>query len=185
MNVPSHSSLRTIVAFAIGPITPGLVVALASYSIPGESWVPGFFVFISALLGYPIALLFGLPFFYVMRRYNRNELYCYLLAGPVLGVIAVAIFCIYAAPSNTWSLKWLVGGGLMGSISTLSFWLIARPDRSQDGAFSGTKVRCYETRMYLQPLRQSSAMPTSTRVNDPGSGTLEVVPPVSDTSSRE
>jgi hypothetical protein len=121
---------RIFWGFLLGPLTPGILGAIYAIINPGpySNNVAGLNIFLSALIGYPIALVLGIPIFFMMQRYGWVKLYHYFLTGFFLGIGSVALFCFYGRQNYTWPLDWFYTGSFMGIIATTSFWLIVRPD---------------------------------------------------------
>lgn len=141
--------LRTVLGFLIAPITPGLlaVILAAPFRVgatgfgPRElseaSWIIG----LSAMLGYPIAVVFGAPLYVFFRSRGWNGLLVYLVAGALLGLVIYLIYVLLAEYSSNglWGLTTKFSNTAMvqiplviisGAVAALFFWLIARPDRS-------------------------------------------------------
>jgi hypothetical protein len=141
--------LRVILGFLVAPISPGLLaVVLASLFRMGTAglgtrewseamWIIG----LSGLLGYPVAVAFGVPLHLFFRSRGWNGLVAYIGAGALLGFVVYLVWVIfpeYAANglsglttkfSNT-AQVYIPLGIVCGAVAALVFWLIARPDRS-------------------------------------------------------
>ena len=96
---------------------------------------------LAGILGYPIAIVFGVPLYFFFRSRGWNGLLVYIAAGALLGLI---IYLIYI-PLGGYSSNGLAGlserfsntakvyiplGMICGALTALSFWLIARPDHT-------------------------------------------------------
>jgi hypothetical protein len=141
--------LRTLLGLLLAPILPGLlIVILVAPFRPGISgfdpralaeaaWI----IKLSGILGYPIAIVLGIPSYIFFRSRGWNSLPIYVTAGALLGLL---IYLIYI-PLGSYSSNGLSGlserfsntarvyiplGMIFGAIATLFFWLIARPDRT-------------------------------------------------------
>ena len=89
----------------------------------------------AAFASYPIALVFGVPMFLVMRWRRWQGWRAYLLAGAALGLL---LFVLSLAVSEDGAeglaghlrimLPFLVASAIAAS---LVFWLVARPDRAR------------------------------------------------------
>src|SRR5690242_19709560 len=87
--------LRTVLGFLIAPITPGLLaVMLAAPFRVGASgfglremseavWMVG----LSAVLGYPVAVVVGVPLYVFFKSRGWNGLLVYVAAGAFLGLV--------------------------------------------------------------------------------------------------
>src|SRR5262249_3560653 len=134
-----------------GPIAPGvLVVFLATISIgpealsqrglSGAKWIIG----LSAVLGSPVAIALGLPLFVVFRWRGWNGFLVYVFTGAFLGLVVYLVYfaVVVLNDDTTHSLRNLAqklshtapqlipAGMISGAVAAVSFWLIARPDRS-------------------------------------------------------
>jgi uncharacterized membrane protein YcfT len=90
---------RTVLAFLIAPITPGLLAAILA--APFHVGATGFglrelskaawIIRLSAMLGYPVAVVFGLPLYVFLRARGWNGLVVYIAAGALLGLVIYVI----------------------------------------------------------------------------------------------
>jgi hypothetical protein len=99
---------RTVLGFLVAPISPGLLavilaapfrVAAAGFGLRELSeaaWIIG----LSAVLGYPIAVVFGVPSYVFFRSRGWNGLLVYIAAGAVLGLIIYLIYVLLAEYSS-------------------------------------------------------------------------------------
>lgn len=137
---------RTALGFVISPISPGLLsVLLVEPFHVGEfgrrefseaTWVIGLF----AVLGYPVAVAFGLPLYVFLRARGWTSLVVYIIAGALLVLLVYVVYVllpeyfsiglqgVLTKFSNT-ALVHLPSAMICGAVATLAFWLIARPDR--------------------------------------------------------
>lgn len=134
--------LRTALGFLVAPIFPGLlIVILAAVFGFGKSGEGVWLIKLSGMLGYPIAIVLGVPLYIFFRSRGWNGLLIYVTAGGLLGL---TIYLIYI-PLGGYSSNGLSGlserfsntakvyiplGMICGAVAALSFWLIARPDRT-------------------------------------------------------
>jgi len=131
-----RKSARTIAGFILAPMVPGVVATLLSPVSIGEPYWT-IYLFLSAVLGYPVAIVLGIPIHLVLARCRWQSLPVYLAFGPLMGCGAMLVL-----PTGTY----LRGGAsgidlaafalpqfwvamIFATIATVSFWLIARPDR--------------------------------------------------------
>jgi hypothetical protein len=140
---------RTILGFLVAPLSPGLLAVLlaapfrtgtAGYGARDLSeavWIIG----LSAALGYPIAVVFGVPLYVFFRSHGWNGLLVYITAGALLGLLIYLIYVPLAEYSSNglWGLAAKFSSTaqvqiplvvICGAVATLFFWLIARPDRT-------------------------------------------------------
>jgi hypothetical protein len=141
--------LRTVLGFLVAPITPGLlaVLLIAPFRIGAAgfglrevseaAWVIG----LSAILGYPVAVVFGGPLYVFFRSRGWNGLLVYIAAGALLGIVIYVIYVLLAeySANGLWGLAAKFSNTaqvqiplvmICGAVAALFFWLIARPDRS-------------------------------------------------------
>jgi hypothetical protein len=133
--------IRTILAFLVAPLTPAL--ALTFFALFGGGPIAGlalgfYAMMLNATVGYPVALAAGLPLYLIFRRLRWVGLGRYLAAGLALGAATGAVgssglFQIgepgEARPLGE-TLVFVAAGAACGALVAASFWLIARPDRS-------------------------------------------------------
>lgn len=141
--------LRTILGFLVAPVSPGLLaVILAAPFRAGTSgfgprelaeaaWIIG----LSAVLGYPIAIVLGVPLYVFFQSRGWRGLLVYIIAGALLGLVIYLIYVLLAEYSSNglWELAAKFSNTaqvqiplvmICGAMAALFFWLIARPDRS-------------------------------------------------------
>ncbi len=134
--------LRTILGFLVAPVSPGLlIVILAAVFGFGKSGEGIWIIKLSGMLGYPIAIVLGVPLYIFFRTRSWNGLLIYIMAGALLGVMIYLIYIplggyssnglsgLFERFSNT-ALVSIPLGMICGAVAALSFWLIARPDRT-------------------------------------------------------
>ncbi len=126
---------RTVLAFLIAPISLGLVLLLV--------WSPGSLGILnlgmSALIGYPLALVVGMPAYFVMRRMGANGLISYGFMALIFAAILIFALIVYPVyVENDGDLSTLLLQARISQIAFLTFssfftllifWLIARPDK--------------------------------------------------------
>lgn len=139
---------RTIVGFLVAPIAPGLLAAILAAPFRAGTGVFGlrelaeaaWIIKLSAALGYPIAIVLGVPLYVFFRSRGWNGLLIYIAAGALLGLIVYLIYVLLAEYSSNglWGLAeklsntalvYIPLGMICGAVAALCFWLIARPDR--------------------------------------------------------
>ena len=129
---------RTVAGFLVAPMMPALVLAGMVLAAGGDSQTLGYAAF-AGYISYPFALLVGLPAFLFMRRKRWDGVRAYALAGLALGLTFLALFVGLAgfdgdAADSAW-LNLLSNLAVMlpfvlacAVVSSVVFWLIARPD---------------------------------------------------------
>jgi hypothetical protein len=129
------AGLKTIVGFLLAPISPGVLVAIAvaPFRFPTlghwELDEAIFLIKLSAMLGYPVAFVIGLPLYGLFRWRGWTSFWLYLAVGALLG--AATYFVLF--PHGTLQIDstkmsvgtpWLVTGVVCGMIATSCFgWL--------------------------------------------------------------
>jgi hypothetical protein len=141
--------LRTIFGFIIAPISPGLALAclIIAVEVVKLSHIPASdatvwreaisLVELSAMLGYPVATILGVPGYFLLRWRGWNGLPAYLAAGALQGLICVLVWS-YFLLDGRYIIDWLSftgwyllpAGMICGMVAALCFWLIVRPDRN-------------------------------------------------------
>jgi hypothetical protein len=124
---------------SLAPIAPGLafvVLRIMTGAVSGSDEIY-FIVLFSALIGYPIAIILGIPLYFVLFWRGWNGLPAYVIAGALVGGISILPVMAYyfdgwhglsgtVVDIFNWDRLW---GILIGVLSALSFWVIARPDK--------------------------------------------------------
>ncbi len=141
-------SLRTLLGFLIAPISPVLVMGIfgvfrigATGFGPRELSETAWIVGLAAVLGYPVAFIFGAPLYVFLRWRGWNGLPVYIATGALLGLVLYGLYVLLPEYSSNglrgmatrFSNTALVQIPLVvicGAVATVVFWLIARPDRS-------------------------------------------------------
>jgi hypothetical protein len=133
----NHKS-RTLIGFTLAPLVPGCAFAIAFVILhTGTDWSGSFFFLIglSAVLGYPVAFLIGVPLYILMNHFGWVRPHHYgiagILLGSIAGMIGVSDKLIYLSLSDMnryYGHQVLCASG-MGVIAAVVFWMIVRPDR--------------------------------------------------------
>jgi len=128
--------IRTVAAFVLAPLVPGALFALPDLlkSNPMAAW----YIEFSAIVGYPIMLLVGIPLYVLSRRTKYASLSWYVLYGALMGVVAYFAALVPAlfkgGPGIKYALAttevFVIISAACGLVALVAFWLIARPDRS-------------------------------------------------------
>ena len=131
-------AFRFFLGFAIAPVSFGLLLFVISLLTgkPAEGVLVVLFV---AFVGYPVALLFGLPLLLLFERFQWNGLLAYGSSAIAFSFLLIFLFVVAPMLSEGLPLVRLFTATrltqmciiAMGCILTvLTFWLIARPDRN-------------------------------------------------------
>jgi hypothetical protein len=126
---------RLFLAFALAPAIPGFIMILLSILTSGI-W-EGIWVFaLMSAIAYAVATVAGIPAFLVLRKFKANGLLSYVVAGQLLSIIPAVYLVLSPSIHQYGKLKLFPSNyvqfaliALIGLVVTLSFWLIARPDR--------------------------------------------------------
>ncbi len=131
-------SSRTILAFLIAPISFGFLLAILTAFSGTISIV---IVGLAVVVGYPIALILGLPTYLLLQRIGAKGPLTYCVMGAVAAAILVGnlvIWPVYVEHDGDLSSLFLVERlrqmGILsfgGFFTVAVFWLIARPDRAE------------------------------------------------------
>jgi heme/copper-type cytochrome/quinol oxidase subunit 4 len=133
-----NKNTRLLIAFLIAPISFSLLlfIFLTLTSSPSEGlWVFQF----NAILGYPLALFFGVPLYILLSKFEQQKLFIYFILATAFSLMFISYFVLWPTLSNG-SENWfselfsmprilqmsVIGFACMFTI--FSFWLIARPD---------------------------------------------------------
>jgi len=133
----SNRFSRFLIAFLLAPVSFGILLMLGAIlgGKPGEGMFVLMFV---AYVGYSIALIIGLPLFALFRYLRWNGLLTYAISSIGFSVLLNALFVVGPAQMQGEPLQGLLSAtrlaqmGLLTfacTLTVLSFWLIARPDR--------------------------------------------------------
>jgi hypothetical protein len=130
-------ALRNVVAFTVAPVSFGIglfVLSLITSSPLLGSWAFG----MTALVGYPVAILIGLPTFILLNSRGLGGLGIYSVVAAVLSAVMISCFVVGPIMSEGTGLAQLGLPARLGQmtiitfacfLTVLVFWLIARPDR--------------------------------------------------------
>lgn len=129
---------RTVLAFLVAPVSFGLLLLVVWTPFGTLGLVA---VGMSALIGYPLALLIGLPIYFVMQKIGANSLLSYGIVGLIFSGILICSLVLYPIHAeNNGDISTLLSSVritqmsflIFGSYFTLFvFWLIARADRTE------------------------------------------------------
>lgn len=141
--------LRTTVGFLVAPISPGLLAVILAAPFragtavfdPRELAEAAWILKLSGAIGYPIAVVLGVPLYVFFRSRGWNGLLIYITAGSLLGLIVYLMYVLLAeyTSNGLWGLSekfsntaqiYIPLAMICGAAAALFFWLIARPDRS-------------------------------------------------------
>lgn len=129
---------RLLAAFIISPISFGVLILIASLFLSSGS--EGFWVLkMSALIGYPLAIVAGIPVYLLLKKKTESKLAQYLLSSLLFSVLLIGYFIIWpimslpdSASSNLFSVARIYQMLLIlfaSAFTVFVFWIIARPDK--------------------------------------------------------
>jgi len=128
---------RFLIAFLLAPVSFGILLMLGAI-LGGKSGEGVFVLMFVAYVGYPIALIIGLPLFALFRYLRWNGFLTYAISSIGFSALLIALFVVGPAQMQGEPLQGLLSAtrlaqmGLLTfacTLTVLSFWLIARPDR--------------------------------------------------------
>ncbi|MEZ0223618.1 MAG: hypothetical protein ACAH83_03625 [Alphaproteobacteria bacterium] len=130
------SPFRLVLGFLIGPITPGILVTFIALAIGHFRYddIDLKILGLAALLGYPVALLVGLPvYIFIFRRFNYHRFWAYAVAGALLGAIDYLVYLGAELAGGNFStlgtaFNILPLGMVSGLIAGITFWLLVVPE---------------------------------------------------------
>jgi hypothetical protein len=116
---------------AIGVTAAMLVLLLDSPgAVPGERWIGAWLAGKLAIeVAAVVALVFGVPAYAILRMIDKTSWRIYLAAGMVLG--GLVTLSIAVGLNGLVSLAIAGLALLFGIVGSLTFWLVARPDRAR------------------------------------------------------
>lgn len=135
---------RIVLGFLLAPLAPGMLVDfIATVEVWPYGWAR-FGIATAAVLGHPVALLFGVPAYLFFQRRGWVAFSTYVGAGAVLGVVPFAFFfvppavdCASGAASDSHAclvLATMAPAGIYstvaGAVAASAFWFIVRPDKA-------------------------------------------------------
>jgi len=130
---------RTLLAFLIAPLVPGLIFLVLSL-FSGELGTGIWALIVASAVGYGAAIMIGLPVLFVMHRLRFYRLVAYLVMGQLVSLVVGFYLIVYPLATirdEPFSLHRLVAANygqiaiiaFLGLFTTLAYWLVARPDR--------------------------------------------------------
>ena len=138
--------VRLLCAIVVSPIVPGVAIWILNTATGGSSsdyaWI-----WLSAVIGYPILILLGLPLFYVCLKRNWLTLWHFLAFGGALGclgfltpvIVGVVVALLENVPVGVVVADSVESFGISkfivylpvcaasGMVAAVCFWVIARP----------------------------------------------------------
>ncbi len=134
-------TMRLIVAILVAPLLAGLLF-LAMSLFSGNAGEGLWALTISAAVGYPAMLVLGLPAHLLLRFLKWTNIFGYGLAGLLIGTVLSAIlfssviahnFSLVPDPNKSLTPVTAIAvlAVIVGAMSGIVFWLIARPDHAR------------------------------------------------------
>ncbi|MBR0710195.1 hypothetical protein [Bradyrhizobium liaoningense] len=119
-----------LIGLAIAPMTPTLLLGLFSVFFVGGRdirWIAN----MNAMLGYPAAIVFGIPAYLYLERNNYRAVQHYMFAGACMGALTYYSIIVWVSlsarglQSNLLLSPFTFLGIFFGALSATAFWLIA------------------------------------------------------------
>ncbi len=108
--------------------------------LDGTSLIAISAMYVSANIAWPAVLFLALPYVVVSSHFGKSSRRYYLASGLVIGFIAIAVAGLwhfrYPGPPIRFSGEYVfyaLSAMITGSVAALAYWLIARPDRCEEG----------------------------------------------------
>jgi uncharacterized membrane protein len=119
--------MRTVVAFVVAPLLPAILPAWQTAQAPNRTGLSSY-IFVCCLI-YLLQAVVGIPAFLLFRRKGNHRLSPYLLAG-FFGSAVPAAAAVLIKEDGPFVLAFaVVYMGMLGTLTALFFWLVARPDQ--------------------------------------------------------
>ncbi len=130
---------RLLLAFILGPISFGALLFILSLFM-GSSAEGAWIMKFAALVGYPLAIVLGVPFYFLLKKYTESKYGHYVLASLIFAILLIGYFILWPflssdlpnrgsllSASRIYQMLFLV----IASVFSVSvFWMIARPDKT-------------------------------------------------------
>ena len=125
--------IRMLLGFAVAPLASAILLAIFPL-VQGHYWEIPWGLTFAATVGYPVALLVGVPIFFILRWRRWVSLWHYMAVGVLFG--AALFLFLYAIPQfDHWDvipaasfIIWFCLPVFCATLATTSFWLIVRPN---------------------------------------------------------
>jgi hypothetical protein len=128
---------RVLIGLAIAPMTPTLLLLPFSLFLAGGrdiQWVAN----MNAILGYPAAIVFGIPTYVYLEHKSYRALRHYMLGGACIGALTYYSIIVWTflftrgVQSNLVLSPFTFLGIFFGALSAITFWLIAVRGHSEN-----------------------------------------------------
>ena len=120
-------SMRTAVAFVVASWLPAILPAWQMAQAPNRTGLSSY-IFVCCLI-YLLQAVVGIPAFLIFFRKVNDQLWAYLLVGFLGAAIPIAIAVVIKEDGLFTLVFAVVYMGILGSLTALFFWLVARPDQ--------------------------------------------------------
>lgn len=127
---------KLFIGILLAPLSFAMLLLLASFVLGAAG--PIGFVF-TLLIGYPLAIVVGLPVYFLMRKLKANGIVSYTVAAVLFGTLLISAFILYPVhyenggnldqlflPDRLKQAAFLMFGSFL---TVFTFWLIVRPDK--------------------------------------------------------
>ncbi|HEX5280071.1 MAG TPA: hypothetical protein VFW28_08325 [Micropepsaceae bacterium] len=122
-NTSTEHAERAVTAFIASPLIAAMAAFLVSFVVYREFQTGLIFGAFTAYLGYFAAVVLGIPVHLLLRWRNLTSSWINAASGAVIAIATG--FVMWGAELTLFAIT-----GALGLIAGLSFWAIARPDRS-------------------------------------------------------
>lgn len=119
--------MRIIVAFVVAPFLPAILPAWQMARAPTQTGLSAY-IFVCCLI-YLLQTVVGIPAFLLFCRKGIYRLWPYLLVGFFGSAVPSAAGVLFEGDGLLVLAFAVIYMGLLGALTALSFWLVARPDQ--------------------------------------------------------
>jgi len=123
---------RLVVGFVLAPIAPGILFALLSILL-GERELAAWYIQLAALIGYPLAIVIGVPAHLLFRHRGWRGGFAYFGVGLAMGICGYFLPFVPGYLSGGSGASYAIATTLLflpvsmgcGGLAAVVFWLIA------------------------------------------------------------
>jgi len=121
--------MRTMVAFVVAPLLPAILPAWQMARAPSQKGLSAY-IFVCCLI-YLLQAVVGIPAFLIFSRKGNYRLWPYLLVGICASAVPAAAAVVIKKDGLLILAFAAVYMGILGALTALLFWLVARPDQKR------------------------------------------------------
>jgi hypothetical protein len=130
--------MRTIVAFVVAPLLPAILPAWQMARAPNQTGLSAY-IFVCCLI-YLLQAVAGIPAVLLFSSKGNYRLWPYLLVGFVASAIPAAVAVVIKEGGLFVLVFGVVYMGILGALTALIFWLVARPDHQKRLTENGAEI---------------------------------------------